>query len=279
MANLPLTIADFAIARQRAYEVWVAERRPDPDERPTTVRDCIEHGMQELRQIRGTERLPRGVPALRERIRKTLVIAAKREADRDRWATNDSHTPPPDRRAQLNRAQRWLLALSQRFTNTYLRHDLDTSYGYRGDATIRRRQIERCDRDRDPGMVLYYGTLTARVRITEYLTAQRAGISVINHTLGNLMRERGTLILGARRCDAFRLPIGMTAVYDVDYVEPCDKRPTNHYNNHHYKTRQGVVIVPEDHPPHFAHNREAEIYGVLCAAAKLPAYRRARRKA
>jgi hypothetical protein len=256
--QLPLGWADFAFAYIVACEEQnkVLGRWGSLDLKDK--RECVEDGLDEIREMRRIDRMPAGAKAMREKLLDALDLRAARAEKRIRFARA---------MAAPLLAQRWRLAMTSRVNAAYQRAQCATTsyaalgekfaYG-RGKAYQRIVSVEVSSNK--PTLTRTYDNgLTLHVHESYIRTVIVPQIIVVD----------GFVVVHADPVRDFHLPPGVAAIYDVLYHAPDEC------------TTPGVVFVPSDktRKPHFAHSRESRIFGAIAAACKLSVYRKQRRAA
>lgn len=272
--SLPINKADFIIAYGAAFERWRARGYPwpgykgDPD--AARVKECIEDGMDAVREMRGVKRLPPGASKLREQVRAAFKERKDRMKRHDRFANNDTGYKWAWQRQGVR--TRWTAALQYHYERVILSrmHEIRRACPWMEACravSLEVRNPGSYGREDVAGEIASGGW---RLAITVERELARTAI------LDGIVIVAGQVVLGATQCHAFKLPLGVAAVYDVTYI-PKQEVKVQKYSGRELDIDEGVVIVPEDHPAFFAHSRESAIYGALCAAAKTSHYRKSRR--
>jgi hypothetical protein len=272
VASLPINKGDFIIAYVAAFERWRemgfpwAEYKGDRD--AGKVKECIRVGLDEVRDMRGVKRLPPGAGQLREQVKAAFAERKDRMKRHRDYARHDTgYKWPWERRAH---SDRWEFILRYHYERAILSRIVDITR-----ATPWAKSVESVGLDlRDDG---YHDTVAASIGGRGH----RFSLVVEPGPAYTAIQDRiavveGQIVLGATRCDAFALPLGMAAVYDVTYA-PAQEVSVQSYSSAEIRVEPGVVIVPEDGAPHFAHSRANAVYGALCAAANTSHYRKSRR--
>lgn len=248
MANLPLTIGDFALAYSVARERWIRIGRPIPDDYSyggvKASKECVERGLAELRKLRGLDRLPRGATELRARILTAFTANKAREKRKAKWAKKDT-------------GYRWPWERGDRRWHDALVYQLRKRIPF---------EVELRLQDDPPEVALRGREIRIAAPASTILNVLRHGLFVIGDHV----------VVAATQVDQFALPLGVRAVFDVRYAALQEGQ--SRYSWYEAEILDGIVAVPEDGPPHFIHSRETAIYGALVALGNPRAFAKARRK-